>query len=118
MKRALLAALFFVAAAAPAFAASTAVFTSKPDDPKAVYAQDLGAKGDGKSDDSAALHLFRVAASLDGRFSIVYDGGRFELRCLIFARSAARTSAMNALVADLGKVANVESFTIAHSSRA
>ena len=57
MKRALIVtALFFAAIATPAFAATTSVFTSKPDDPKAAYVQDFGAKGDGKSEiDSAAL---------------------------------------------------------------
>ena len=50
MKRASLFAALLLAAfsVAPALAATTSVFTTRPDDPKAAYAQDLGAKGDGK----------------------------------------------------------------------
>jgi putative Mg2+ transporter-C (MgtC) family protein len=50
--------------------------------------------------------------------SIVFDGHQFELRCLIVADSAARSNAMNRMVAELSEMADVESFTVAHSSRA
>jgi putative Mg2+ transporter-C (MgtC) family protein len=50
--------------------------------------------------------------------SIIYSGGQFELRCLIFASSVARATAMSKIVADLVEIADVESFTVEHSSRA
>ena len=55
MKRALLAAMILLAAASPGLAASTSVFTTRPDDPQAAYAKDFGARGDGNADDSAAI---------------------------------------------------------------
>jgi len=50
--------------------------------------------------------------------SITYSDGQFELRCLIFVSSVARDTAMSKIVADLREVADVESFTVEHSSRA
>jgi putative Mg2+ transporter-C (MgtC) family protein len=50
--------------------------------------------------------------------SVVFGGGKFELRCLILISSVARATAMNRIVEDLREVAEVESFTVEHSSRA
>jgi putative Mg2+ transporter-C (MgtC) family protein len=50
--------------------------------------------------------------------SIEYEGKRFELECLILTSPGVRTSAMSRIAADLAKLDDVESFTVAHSSRA
>lgn len=49
--------------------------------------------------------------------SIVFDGGRFELHCLIYASSAGRADVMSQIVADLTELADVQRFNVAHSSR-
>ncbi|HVW72928.1 MAG TPA: glycosyl hydrolase family 28-related protein [Rhizomicrobium sp.] len=90
---ALFAALFsiLVVASAPAFAASTSVFTSKPDDPKAAYVQDFGARGDGRSDDSAALQaaIDKVATTRLGG-TVFIPAGRYRLTRTIFVWDAVR----------------------------
>ena len=93
MKRsALFAALFLVALSSlAANAASISVFTAKPDDPKAVYVQDLGAKGDGKSDDSAALQaaIDKVATTRLGG-TVFISSGRYRLSRTIYVWDAVR----------------------------
>ncbi|MDM0112324.1 MgtC/SapB family protein [Variovorax sp. J22R133] len=50
--------------------------------------------------------------------SVSFDGTHFELECLIFANSSARTNAMSTIAQELSHLAHVEGFTLAHSSRA
>lgn len=50
--------------------------------------------------------------------SVVYDGSCFELHCLMFARSAAYTNVIGGIATDLSNIADVESFSVTHSSRA
>ena len=67
------------------------------------------------------IHRFMVKRGFSipaESLSIVFDGGHFELQCLIFANPVARTDVMNQIVADLREVPDVERFTVAHSSRA
>lgn len=50
--------------------------------------------------------------------SVVYDGSSFELHCLMFARSMASANVVGSIVRDLAEIADVESFSVTHSSRA
>lgn len=50
--------------------------------------------------------------------SVAYDGSSFELHCLMFARSTARSNVIGGIAKDLAGIADVESFTVTHSSRA
>jgi hypothetical protein len=89
MKASLFAALILLALGSPASAVS--VFTTKPDDPKAAYVQDFGAKGDGKSDDSAALQaaINKVATTRLGG-TVFIPAGRYRLTRTIFVWDAVR----------------------------
>jgi len=92
MKSSPLIALFLVAfSSLAASAASTSVFTVKPDDPKAVYVQELGAKGDGKADDSAALQaaIDKVATTRLGG-TVFIPSGRYRLSRTIYVWDAVR----------------------------
>ncbi|MDR3416421.1 MAG: MgtC/SapB family protein [Nevskia sp.] len=50
--------------------------------------------------------------------AVVYDGRSFELHCLIFARAVANTNIISAIAKELSDIADMESFTVTHSSRA
>jgi putative Mg2+ transporter-C (MgtC) family protein len=50
--------------------------------------------------------------------SISFDGTHFEIHCLFFANSSARTGALSAIGDELSQLAHVEGFTLTHSSRA
>lgn len=50
--------------------------------------------------------------------AITHDGTRFELQCLIFASAATRSDMVNRIAVEMAEMANVERFTVAHSSRA
>jgi putative Mg2+ transporter-C (MgtC) family protein len=50
--------------------------------------------------------------------SIVYDGECYELQCLVFTNSVARSRVMSQMVRDLTDLPEVERFNIAPSSRA
>jgi putative Mg2+ transporter-C (MgtC) family protein len=50
--------------------------------------------------------------------TVGYDGRCFEMQCLIFARAMACTNVVGAIAKELADVADVESFTVTHSSRA
>jgi sugar lactone lactonase YvrE len=68
----------------PAFASS--VFTTRLDDPQAVYlSQESGAPADGASDDSAALQAAIDQAATHGREGIVFvPSGRYRLTRTIY----------------------------------
>jgi len=92
MKHSPLVALFLVALSSlAANAASVSVFTAKPDDPKAVYVRDLGAKGDGKTDDSAALQaaIDKVATTRLGG-TVFVPSGHYRLSRTIYVWDAVR----------------------------
>jgi len=92
MKHSPLVALFLVALSSlAANAASVSVFTAKPDDPKAVYVQDLGTRGDGKTDDSAALQaaIDKVATTRLGG-TVFVPSGRYRLSRTIYVWDAVR----------------------------
>jgi hypothetical protein len=68
-------------ASSPAFAAS--VFTTRPDDPGAIYL--TGAKADGQADDSAAIQAALDEATKDGKANIVFvPAGRYRLTRTIY----------------------------------
>lgn len=50
--------------------------------------------------------------------SVLYDGRSFEVQCLIFARAMGQTNVIDAISRELAEIANLESFTVTHSSRA
>ncbi|MDM0071761.1 MgtC/SapB family protein [Variovorax sp. J31P207] len=50
--------------------------------------------------------------------TVSFDGTHFELQCLIFTNSSARTNALSTIVEELSQLAHVEGFTLTHSSRA
>jgi hypothetical protein len=92
MNRTLFAAILLMAMASPVLAASsTSVFTTRPEDPKAAYAQDFGAKGDGKADDSAALQaaIDKVATTRLGG-TVFIPAGRYRLTRTLFVWDAVR----------------------------
>jgi hypothetical protein len=91
MNRALFAAAILLAMVSSALAATTSVFTSKPEDPKAAYVQDFGAKGDGKTDDSAALQsaINKVATTRLGGVVFI-PAGRYRLTRTLFVWDAVR----------------------------
>lgn len=70
-----------------ALGSSTSVFTTRLDDPKAVYltAQAFGARGDGVADDSAALQAAIDKAENHARQGIVFvPSGRYRLTRTIY----------------------------------
>jgi hypothetical protein len=80
MKMTLVSALLFVCAASSAIASS--VFTTRLDDPKAVYltAPEFDAHGDGKADDSAAIQAALDKAAGSAHEGIVFvPSGRYRL---------------------------------------
>lgn len=50
--------------------------------------------------------------------SVGFDGRCFEVQCLIFARSVAYTNVIGSIARELVDIADVESFSVTHSSRA
>ncbi len=85
MKKNLLSAALLLCVSSSALAAS--VFTSRLDDPKAVYltAQEFGAKADGKVDDSAAIQAAIDKSSTNAREGIVFvPSGRYRLTRTVY----------------------------------
>ena len=85
MKKSLLSAMLLLGISSPALAAS--VFTTRLDDPKAVYltAQDFGAHGDGKADDSAAIQAAIDKAESNAREGIVFvPSGHYRLTRTVY----------------------------------
>jgi sugar lactone lactonase YvrE len=85
MKRTLLSAMVSLGIASSAFAAS--VFTTRLDDPKAVYltAQGFGAQADGQADDSAAIQAAIDKAGTPTHEGIVFvPSGRYRLTRTIY----------------------------------
>lgn len=69
------------------FAWSASVFTTRLDDPHAIYldAQEFGARGDGKADDSTALQAAIDKAGGHGREGIVFvPSGRYRLTRTVY----------------------------------
>ncbi|MDM0079752.1 MULTISPECIES: MgtC/SapB family protein [Variovorax] len=67
------------------------------------------------------VHHFLVKRGLQippESVAISFDGTQFEIQCLIFASSSARTSALSTIGDELSQLAHVEGFTLTHSSRA
>ena len=67
------------------------------------------------------IHRFLAERGLSiphDSLTIRHDGSRFELQCLIFARMIARSDAMNRIAVEMAEMAEVERFTVTHSSRA
>jgi polygalacturonase len=72
MKKNLLSAMLLLGVSSSALASS--VFTTRPDDPKAVYltAQKFGAQADGRADDSAAIQAAIDKAGGNANEGIVF----------------------------------------------
>jgi putative Mg2+ transporter-C (MgtC) family protein len=68
-----------------------------------------------------AIHGFLAERGLSiapDSLTITHDGARFELQCMIIANTVARSEAMNRIAVEMAAMADVESFTMTHSSRA
>jgi putative Mg2+ transporter-C (MgtC) family protein len=68
-----------------------------------------------------AVHAFLAERGLSigqDSLTIKHDGARFELQCMVIANTVARSAAMNRIAVEMAEMANVESYTITHSSRA
>ena len=50
--------------------------------------------------------------------TIMHDGAHFELQCLIFADTIVRIDAMSRIAVEMAQMAEVDRFTVTHSSRA
>ncbi len=87
----LLAAFALLVTAPSALAASTSVITTRPDDPKAAYVQDFGARGDGQADDTAAIQtaINKVATTRLGG-TVFIPAGRYRLTHTVFVWNAVR----------------------------
>jgi putative Mg2+ transporter-C (MgtC) family protein len=67
------------------------------------------------------IHRFLTERGLSiphDSLTITHDGTRFELQCLIFADSIARSEVMSRIAVEMAEMAEVEHFTVTHSSRA
>jgi sugar lactone lactonase YvrE len=85
MKKVLLSALLLLAVSAGAFASS--MFSTRLDDPKAVYltAKEFGTHGDGKADDCAAIQAAIDKAGSAAQEGIVFvPSGRYRLTRTIY----------------------------------
>jgi sugar lactone lactonase YvrE len=85
MKSRLLCAVLLLGFSSPMMAAS--VFTTRLDDPRAVYlaAQEFGARGDGKADNSAAIQAAVDKAQSSAREGIVFvPSGRYLLTRTVY----------------------------------
>ena len=84
MKNSLLSALLLVF---PSVALATSVYTTRLDDPRAVYltAQEFGATADGKADDSAAIQAAIDKAASSAHEGLVFvPSGRYRLTRSIY----------------------------------
>ena len=78
----------------PAFAASTSVYRTQPNDPRAVIVKGVG---DGRADDSAAIQAAIDAAAVGGHGGVVLlPSGRYRISKTIFLRSAVRVFGVGA----------------------
>jgi hypothetical protein len=85
MRMTLLCAMLLIGTSSSAQAAS--VFTTRLDDPKAVYltADQFGMRGDGKSDDTAAIQAAIDKAAAGGREGLLFvPSGRYRLTRTVF----------------------------------
>jgi len=83
-----------VLAPAPAFARSTSVYLTAPDDPRAVTVKGVG---DGRADDSVAIQRAIDAAAAGGHGGVVFlPSGRYRISRTIFLRSAVRVFGVGA----------------------
>lgn len=67
------------------------------------------------------IHRFLAERGLSiprDSLSITHDGTRFELQCLIFTHTIARADAMNRIAIEMAAMADVECYSVTHSSRA
>jgi len=72
----------------PAFAGSTSVYLTQPNDPRAITVKGVG---DGRADDSAAIQQAIDAAAKGGQGGLVFlPSGRYRISRTIFVRSAVR----------------------------
>src|ERR1700759_1565262 len=91
MNRTVLCAAFLVTFASPAFSAS--VFTTRLDDPRAVYltAQEFRAHGDGLTDDSATIQAAIDKSETGTREGIVFiPSGRYRLAHTVYVYPGVR----------------------------
>ncbi|HEX8446808.1 MAG TPA: glycosyl hydrolase family 28-related protein [Sphingomonas sp.] len=73
---------------APAWAKSTSVYLTRPNDPRAITVK---AVGDGRADDSAAIQTAIDAAAASKHGGVVFlPSGRYRITRTIFVRSAVR----------------------------
>ena len=78
----------------PALAASTSVYRTQPDDPRAVTVEGVG---DGRADDSEAIQRAIDAAAVGGHGGVVFlPEGRYRITRTIFLRSAVRVFGVGA----------------------
>ncbi len=85
MKRSLLSAVLLLGVSSTALA--TSVFTSRLDDPRAVYltVQEFGAQADGRADDSAAIQAAIDKADSNAHEGIVFvPSGRYRLTRTVY----------------------------------
>ncbi|MDR6858526.1 MgtC/SapB family protein [Variovorax guangxiensis] len=67
-----------------------------------------------------AIHRFLAERGLSiaqDSLTITHDGARIELQCMIIANTVVRSEAMNRIAVEMAAMADVESYTITHSSR-
>jgi len=78
----------------PAFAGSTSVYLTQPNDPRAITVKGVG---DGRADDSAAIQQAIDAAAKGGQGGLVFlPSGRYRISRTIFVRSAVRVFGVGA----------------------
>ncbi len=78
----------------PAFAQSTSVYRTQPNDPRAITVKGVG---DGRADDSTALQQAIDAAAVGGKGGVVFlPSGRYRISRTIFVRSAVRVFGVGA----------------------
>src|ERR1700759_2366020 len=89
MKTLFLAATFTLAADIACAAPGTSAFTTRLDDPRAVYLS--GARGDGRADDTAALQAAIDKAAADREEGIVFvPQGRYRISHTVYVWPAVR----------------------------
>ncbi|MFS2111617.1 glycosyl hydrolase family 28-related protein [Sphingomonas sp. Sphisp140] len=78
----------------PAFAGSTSVYLTQPNDPRAITVKGVG---DGRADDSEAIQQAIDAAAKGGQGGLVFlPSGRYRISRTIFVRSAVRVFGVGA----------------------
>jgi putative Mg2+ transporter-C (MgtC) family protein len=75
----------------------------------------------GYQPDMERIHGFLTERGLSiprDSLTIMHDGAHFELQCLIFADTIVRIDAMSRIAVEMAQMAEVDRFTVTHSSRA